>query len=210
MDLYENMMRMPWFVRRINTKRYALLAKPWQVFPATGGQEARPTAEQQTVRDFVSAAARDAGVGRDAPGLSADTVSDDVGVYRGFRWPRWVWRLEESGPFAGKFCWRRSRQSRRCRSGSKVDDYLNVQCDHDWTAGGKVVTVPRGKCVLYVDNPRDEMPYAIRICGRVQHGGRKDVLAAVLDLCLQKYGMPMVFARCRAAGDQPGRRRWII
>jgi len=69
-----------------------------------------------------------------------------------------------------------------------------------------VVTVPRGKCVLYVYNPRDEMPYGdFGFAGRGTSTVVERCAAAVLESLLAKYGMPMVF--CPGAGrrgDQPG------
>src|SRR5579883_80681 len=54
-DIYEKMMGDAMVRAAINTKRFALLAKPWQVLPAVESPGAPPTAEALAARDFAEA-----------------------------------------------------------------------------------------------------------------------------------------------------------
>ncbi|HZP80115.1 MAG TPA: hypothetical protein VFB21_00630, partial [Chthonomonadaceae bacterium] len=158
-DIYERMMNDAMVRAAINTKRFALLAKPWQVFPAVTDARMKPTAEALAVRDFVEAALRGM---RGPDGMARDfrqTLFQIMSAfYRGFSVAEMLWRVEESGPYAGKYVLAAIKGKAPKQIGFQVDDYLNVQAITSWTPQTGPVTIPRSKCVLYIYNPHDELP----------------------------------------------------
>jgi len=210
-NLYDKMMDDAMVRAAINTKRYALLAKPYQVFTATNGMGAKPTAKQLEVRDFVEEALRGMrgadGIGRDFRQVLFQMMS---AFYRGFSVGEMVWRVEEQGRWAGKFTLAAIKAKNPKQIGFDVDDFLNVQGIVSWTPTGGTVKVPREKCVLYVYNPQDEMPYGDSdLRGVYKHWWSKDVLHRFWNIALQRFGMPMVFAQVAGAASS-GRATEIL
>jgi hypothetical protein len=202
-EIYETMMQDAMVRATVNTKRYALLAKPWQVFPATSGPRTPPTAEAMAVRDFVEAALRGMrgpdGVARD---FRQTLFQMMTAFYRGFSVAEMVWRVEESGAYRGKFMLSAIKAKPPKQIGFEVDDFLNVQGITSWTPVQGMVRVPREKCVVYVYHAQDEMPYGDSDLRAVyKHWWSKDVITKFWNLCLQKYGMPMVYAQSGQMGD---------
>jgi hypothetical protein len=187
-DLYDRMMDDAMVRAAINTKRYALLAKPYQIFPAKDTGAKMPTAEQQEVRDFVADALKGMqgidGAGRDFRQTLFQMMS---AFYRGFSVGELVWRVEGRGRWAGKFTLAAIKGKNARQIGFEVDDFLNVQAIVSWTPTGGTVRVPRDKCVLYVYNPQDEMPYGDSdLRGVYKHWWSKDVLHRFWNITLQK------------------------
>ncbi len=210
-DLYDRMMDDAAVRAAINTKRYALLAKPYQIFPAANGADTKPTTEQQEARNFVEATLRGMqgadGMTRDFRQVLFQMMS---AFYRGFSVGEMVWRVEEQGKWAGKFMLAAIKAKNPKQIGFDVDDFLNVQAIVSWTPTGGTVRVPREKCVLYVYNPQDELPYGDSdLRGVYKHWWSKDVLHRFWNLALQRFGMPMVFAQV-AGSSSSGRASEIL
>lgn len=203
-DTYERMMGDGMVRAAINTKRYALLAKPWQVFAATPATEAHSSAEAEAIRDFVEMALRTI---RNRDGVTQDfrqaLFQLMAAFYRGYSVAEMIWRLEETGAYAGKYLLAAIKTKPPKQTGFVVDDYLNVQAITSWTPLSGLKTIPRGKCVLYVHNPQDGLPYGESDLKAVyKHWWSKDTLTKFWNLALQKYGMPMVYAHATtSAGD---------
>ena len=196
-DLYEKMMGDAMVRAAINTKRFALLAKPWQVLPAVTSLEGKPTGEAVAVRDFVEVALRGMcgadGMARDFRQVLFQMMS---AFYRGYSLAEMVWRLEESGPYAGKLMLAAIKAKSPKQIGFEVDDYLNIQAITSWTPVTGTVTVPRSKCVLYIYNPHDELPYGDSDLRTVyKHWWSKDTIVKFWNVMLQKFGMPMLYAQ---------------
>ncbi len=193
-DIYEKMMGDAMVRAAINTKRFALVAQP----------DGKPSARAVAVRDFVEAALRGMrgldGTARDFRQTLFQMMS---AFYRGFSVAEMVWRLEESGPYAGKFVLAAIKAKTPKQIGFEVDDYLNIEAITSWTPQRGLVMVPRGKCVVYIYNPHDEMPYGESDLRAVyKHWWSKDTITRFWNLSLQKYGMPMVYAQAPVtAGD---------
>jgi phage gp29-like protein len=205
-DIYERMMNDAMVRAAINTKRFALLAKPWQVFPAVTDARMKPTAEALAVRDFVEAALRGM---RGPDGMARDfrqTLFQIMSAfYRGFSVAEMLWRVEESGPYAGKYVLAAIKGKAPKQIGFQVDDYLNVQAITSWTPQTGLVTIPRSKCVLYIYNPHDELPYGDSDLRAVyKHWWSKDTIVKFWNLALQKYGMPMVYAQAANSANDAG------
>ena len=202
-DTYEKMMGDAMVRAAINTKRFALLAKPWQVFPAAG----HPSGRAAEVRDFVEASLRGM---RGGDGIERDfrqTLFQMMSAfYRGFSVAEIVWRLEEKSRWQGRYMLAAIKAKSPKQVGFEVDDYLNVQAITSWTPIAGFTTVPREKCVLYIYNPHDELPYGDSDLRAVyKHWWSKDSLVKFWNLSLQKYGMPMLWAQ--ASGNEAESRR---
>lgn len=196
-DTYEQMMGDAMVRAAINTKRFALLAKPWQVLPAVESTEARASARALAVRDFVEAALRGMREPDGTPRDFRQTLFQIMSAfYRGYSVAEIVWRLEESGPYRGKYMLAAIKAKSPKQTGFEVDDYLNVESITSWTPQSGLIRVPRGKCVLYIYNPHDELPYGDSDLRAVyKHWWSKEALVRFWNLTLQKYGLPMVYAQ---------------
>ena len=201
-DVYEQMMSDAMCRAAINTKRFALLAKPWQVFPSE-----RNSARAAEMRDFVEDALR----GMTGPdGTTRDfrhaLFQMMAAFYRGYSVSELIWRLEEKGRWSGRFTLAALKAKSPKQIGFEVDDYLNIQAITSWTPVAGFTIVPREKCVLYIYNPHDELPYGDSDFRAVyKHWWSKDALAKFWNLALQKYGAPMIYAQSSSNGAESER-----
>ena len=201
-DVYETMMSDAMVRAAINTKRFALLAKPWRVFPAEG-KSARAAEMRDFVEDALRGMAGPDGAARDFRQVLFQMMS---AFYRGFSVAEMIWKLEERGRWAGRYTLAAIKAKSPKQIGFEVDDYLNVEAITSWTPVAGFTTVPREKCVLYIYNPHDELPYGDSDLRAVyKHWWSKDSLAKFWNLALQKYGMPMLFAQSSANGAESQR-----
>lgn len=195
-DTYETMMTDAMVRAAINTKRYALLAKPWQVLPCLESGASHPTPKALEVRDFVEDALSGM-VGTD--GTRQDfrkTLFQMMSAfYRGYSIAEMVWRLEERGRWKGRYMLRAIKSKPPKQTGFEVDDFLNVCAITNWTPQSGMTTVARNKCIVYIYSPRDEMPYGDSDLRAVyKHWWSKDALIRFWNLCLQKYGSPLIWS----------------
>lgn len=188
-NTYETMMGDAMVRAAINTKRFALLARPWQVLPAVAGPQARPTTQALAARDFVESALRGMTGSDGAPRDFRHTLFQVMSAfYRGFSVAEIVWRIEEAGPHAGRYTLAAIKAKPPKQIGFEVDDYLNIKAITSWTPQTGLVTVPRSKCLLYVYNPHDELPYGDSDLRAVyKHWWSKDTVIRFWNLALQKY-----------------------
>ena len=199
-DIYEQMMTDAMVRASINTKRYALLAKPWQVAPKLNPGEKTPTAQAAMARDFVEASLRGM---RNPDGSGRDFRQALFGImsafYRGFSVAEMIWRVEEQGRWAGRYMLEAIKGKSPKQIGFDVDNYLNVRSITSWTPMSGWQEVPRSKCVVFVYNAHDELPYGDSDLRPVyKHWWSKDTLLKFWNLALQRYGMPMLFAQAPA------------
>jgi len=89
--------------------------------------------------------------------------------------------------------------------GFEVDDYLNVRAVTSWTPVGGLVTIPRGKCLLYVYNAKDELPYGDSDLRAVyKHWYSKTKIVEYWNLRLQRHGIPFAYASVPGGADGAG------
>ena len=199
-DLYERMMSDAMVRAAINTKRYALLAKPWQVLPKLERGAASPTPAAMAARDFAEESLREIH-GKDRMTRDFRQVLFEMmsAFYRGFSITELVWRVENRGRWAGKYRWAAMKAKPPKQIGFEVDDYLNVQGITSWTPLTGLVRVPREKVALYIHQAKDELPYGDSDLRSIyKHWWSKDTLLKFWNLALQRYGMPMLFAQAPA------------
>ncbi len=203
-EIYDQMMTDAMVRAAINTKRFALLSKPWSVFAAGNGEGGRPSGKALEIRDFVEGSLRDI---RGADG----TVKDFRQVlfemmsafFRGFSLAELVWRMEEAGHWRGKFRLAGVKSKHPRQIGFEVDDFLNIERIVSLTPTSGRVTVPREKCLYYVYHPQEGSPYGSSDLRCVyKHWWSKDILAKFWNLHLQRFGTPMVFAQVAGDGTQ--------
>ena len=203
-ELYDQMMTDAMVRAAINTKRFALLSKPWSVFAAADSVTGKPSGRALEVRDFVESSLRDI---RGADGIVKDFRQILFGVmsafFRGFSLAELVWRLEEAGQWRGKFRLAAVKAKHPRQIGFEVDDYLNVGAIVNLTPLSGRIEVPREKCLLYVYHPQEESPYGNSDLRSVyKHWWSKDSLVKFWNLHLQRFGTPMVFAQVTGDGSQ--------
>src|SRR5262249_21164800 len=148
-DLYDKMMTDAQVRASINTKRYALLARPWQVFPAVRERDHPDFCAACDARDFVEEALRGLrgpdGGRRDFRNTLFEMMS---AFYRGFSLAEMIWRVEERGRRRGKYTLAAIKFKNPKQIGFDLDDFLNIRAVTSWTPTGGLVTIPRGKCLL--------------------------------------------------------------
>jgi len=203
-DLYDRMMTDAQVRASINTKRYALLARPWQVFPAVREHDHPEFCRGCEARDFVEAALRglkgpDGGL-RDFRHTLFEMMS---AFYRGFSLAEMVWRVEARGRWAGRYALAAIKFKHPKQIGFELDEFLNVRAVTSMTPAGGFVSIPRGKCLLYIYNGRDELPYGDSDLRAVyKHWYSKNRIIELWNLRLQRFGIPFAYANAPAAGSQ--------
>ena len=207
-DLYERMMSDAMVRAAINTKRYALLAKPWQVLPKLERGAASPTPAAMAARDFAEESLREIHgknrMTRDFRQILFEMMS---AFYRGFSITELVWRVEAKGRWAGKYRWAAMKAKPPKQIGFEVDDYLNVQGITSWTPLTGLVRVPREKVALYIHQAKDELPYGDSDLRSIyKHWWSKDVLTQFWNLSLEKYGSPSIWVQSPPATSESKRQ----
>ena len=211
-DVYEEMMTDAQVRASINTKRYALLARPWQVFAGVG--RAHPDSEAAgEARDFVEDALRGLrgpdGGRRDFRHTLFEMMS---AFYRGFSLAEMVWRVEEAGRWRGKFTLGGIKFKNPKQIGFDVDEFLNIRAITSFTPEGGYVSAPRGKCLLYIYNGKDELPYGDSDLRAVyRHWYAKEKLIELWNLRLQRFGIPLAYVTTQNPADAAGKQllKWL-
>lgn len=202
-DLYERMMTDAQIRASVNTKRYALLARPWQVFPSVrdkGRPEYCPACE---ARDFVEDALR----GLQGPDGSLRDFRNTLfemmsAFYRGFSLAEMIWKVRERGRWRGKYVLASIKFKNPRQIGFDMDEFLNVRAVTSFTPTGGLVAIPRNKCLLYIYNARDELPYGdsdLRAVYSNWYSKRK--ITEFWNLRLQRFGVPFAYANAPSGGE---------
>ncbi|MGC8668561.1 MAG: phage portal protein family protein [Chthonomonadales bacterium] len=207
-DLYDRMMTDAQVRASINTKRYALLARPWQIFPAVRRRHDRDFRAAMQARDFVEDVLRGLRGPEGSPQDFRRVLFQMMSAfYRGFSVAEMVWRLEDAGPWAGKYVLAAIKFKNPKQIGFDVDEFLNVRAVTSFTPEYGLVTVPRGKCLIYVYNARDELPYGESDLRAVyKHWYSKNRIMEFWNLRLQRFGIPFAYANAPNPSDANGAR----
>lgn len=207
-ETYDQMMTDAQVRASINTKRYALLARPWQVFPAVRDRGDARFCAACEARDFVEEALRGLRGPDGSPRDFRSTLFEMMSAfYRGFSLAEMVWRIAERGRWQGRYTLSAIKFKNPKQIGFELDDYLNVRAVTSMTPTGGFVTIPRGKCLLYVYNQRDELPYGDSDLRAVyKHYFSKQRIIEFWNLRLQRFGIPFAFARFSSGNDAASQR----
>jgi phage gp29-like protein len=200
MDLYDRMMTDAQVRASINTKRYALLARPWQVFPAVREKEHPAFCPACEARDFVEEALNELRGPDGSPRDFRCTLFEMMSAfYRGFSLAEMIWRVEERGRWQGRYTLAAIKFKNPKQIGFDMDEFLNVRAVTSRTTAGEPVTIPRGKCLLFIHNQRDELPYGDSDLRAIyKHWHSKQILMEFWNLRLQRFGIPFAYANAAA------------
>lgn len=204
-DVYEQMMTDAQVRSSINTKRFALLARPWRVFPAVCDTAHPGYAAAAEARDFVEDALR----GLRGPDGSLREFRHTLfemmsALYRGFSLAEMVWRVEEAGRWRGRHTLAAIKFKNPRQIGFDLDAYLNIRAITSLTPEHGLATIPRAKCLLYIHNQRDELPYGDSDLRPVyKHWYSKSRIMEFWNLRLQRFGIPFAYAST-GGGDAMG------
>lgn len=201
-DTYDRMMTDAQVRASINTKRFALLARPWQVFPAVrepGDSRYRVACEaRDLVEDGLRGLRGPDGSLREFRSTLFEMMS---ALYRGFSVAEMVWRVEEAGRWRGRYLLASIKFKNPRQIGFDLDEFLNVRAVTSRGPDGRVLEIPRTKCLLFVYNARDELPYGDSDLRAVyKHWFSKAKITEFMNVRLQRYGVP--FAYANASGGQ--------
>jgi phage gp29-like protein len=208
LDVYDRMMTDAQVRASVNTKRYALLARPWQVFPAERDRRSPEFAAACEARDFVEDVLR----GLRGPDGSVREFRHTLfemmsAFYRGFSLAEMVWGVAEGGRWRGRYVLDAIKFKHPKQIGFEMDEYLNVRRVTSWTPTGGLISAPRGKCLLYIYNQRDELPYGDSDLRSVyKHWYSKSKIMEFWNLRLQRYGIPFAYATLGSASEATGAR----
>lgn len=207
-DIYEKMMTDPQVRASVNTKRYSLLARPWQVFPSVRDREHPAFCPACEARDFVEDSLRNL---RGPDGSLRDfrcTLFEMMSAfYRGFSLAEMIWRVEERGRWRGRYMPGAIKFKNPRQIGFELDDYLNLREVVSYTPDGGRITLPRGKCLLYVYNSRDELPYGDSDLRAVYRSWfSKCRIVEFWNLRLQRFGIPFAYANAPSPGEAAGEK----
>lgn len=206
LDTYDKMMADAQVRASVNTKRYALLARPWQVFPAERDRRSPEFGAACEARDFVEDVLR----GLRGPDGSVREFRHTLfemmsAFYRGFSLAEMVWGVADRGRWRGRYVLDAIKFKHPKQIGFETDDYLNVLGVTSWTPTGGLISVPRGKCLLYIYNQRDELPYGDSDLRSVyKHWYSKSKIMEFWNLRLQRYGIPFAYATLTGATEATG------
>jgi len=202
-DLYERMMTDAQIRASVNTKRYALLARPWRVFPSVRDKGHPAYSLACEARDFVEDALRGLqgpdGCLRDFRGTLFEMMS---AFYRGFSLGEMIWKVRERGRWRGKYMLASIKFKNPRQIGFDMDEFLNVRAVTSLTPAGGLITIPRNKCLLYIYNARDELPYGdsdLRAIYSNWYSKRK--ITEFWNLRLQRFGVPFAYANAPSGGE---------
>lgn len=202
-ETYDRMMTDSACRAAINTKRFALLSRPWRVLPAPAKTGSAEQERAEEARDLVEHALRALRGPDGAPREFRSTLFEMMSAfYRGFSLAELVWRVERAGRWAGKYLFSAIKFKHPKQIGFEMDEFLNVRAVTSWTPEGGLARIPREKCLLYIHNQRDELPYGESDFRAVyKHWYSKARLLELWNLRLQRYGMPFAYATMSAGGE---------
>ncbi len=201
-DIYEKMMTDPQVRAAINTKRFALLARPWQVFPAECSTETDRKAAEGA-HGFVLEALRSLkgpdGSNRDFRNTLFEMMS---AFYRGYSLAELIWTVCQEGEWRGKYRYAAIKFKNPKQIGFDLDPYLNLRAVTSWTPTEGYQRIPREKCLLYVYNQRDELPYGesdLKAVYRNWYCKRR--IVEFWNIRLQRFGVPFAYANVGTGND---------
>ena len=205
-DLYDKMMQDAQVRASINTKRYALLARPWQVFPAVREKADSRLCAACEARDFVEDALRSLQGPDGGPREFRQTLFEMMSAfYRGFSLAEMVWRVAERGKWAGRYILGAVKFKNPKQIGFELDEFLNIRAVTSFTPEGGYQTIPRGKCLIYTYNAKDELPYGDSDLRAVhKHWMSKSKIMEFWNLRLQRFGIPFAYASAPNTGSSSG------
>ena len=191
--VYDEMQRDAQVAACLAIKKFAVLARGWEVHPASND----PT--DREVADFVRFALAD------MRGAILDVLYDALdALAKGFSVLEINYRIIDREPYKGMIGFGSIKSKDPSTFVFDLDDYANIRSLQRTGAGGTGVsglqsrngmrtenTLPPEKFVIYSYMPRYESPYGTSdLRAAYKHYWSKDILIRFLNVYLEKYGAP--------------------
>ena len=207
LEVFEQMMNDAQIRAAINTKRYALLARPWQIVAAKGST-ANERSQAEEAKRFVDYALRSLkgpdGSDRDFRSTLFEMMS---AFYRGFSLAELIWTVGKSGPWSGKYRYAAIKFKNVKQIGFDLDEFLNLRYVTSWTPEFGFQKIPKEKCLLFVYNQKDELPFGDSDLRSVyRHWFSKRKVMEYWNLRLQRFGIPFAYACVTSGNDNLSQR----
>lgn len=163
----------------LNTKKFAILSKGWQLLPASD------SAVDVEIADFVRFCFDDMrGSVQDMIFAALDAIA------KGFSVMEINYKPLIYGPFAGKIGLDSIKSKDPAAFGFDMDDYLNI-LGITMAESGAQVDLPMEKFIVYTYMPSYEMPYGQSdLRPAYKHWFCKEIISKFWSLHLEKFGMP--------------------
>lgn len=165
----------------LSIKKFAVLAKGWEIHPASDDPE------DIRIADFVRFAFLDMrGSVQDVLFKVMDAIA------KGFSITEMNYKYISSGPYAGMI----GLESMKAKNPSEytfdMDDFLNVRGIRSRGTGDDRL-MPLEKFVVYTYMPRYEMPYGVPdLRAAYRHWWSKDIILKFFNVYLEKHGSPTI------------------
>lgn len=190
----------------LNIVRTHVLGKPWEIQPNVQDEASGDYAEAKLYADSLDYHLRNIvnkqGQVQDFRHVLWELAS---AVHYGFRLTEILWRLDEDGPYAGKWGFRHFSAKPCKQIGFDLDvNTLEINNITSYTPlTGYQLDVPLEKCLLYTFMPEDGLPYGIAT-GRAtyKHSWSLDNLYRFWNICLEVFGTPFLIAKAAPNSDQ--------
>lgn len=177
--IYDEMQRDSQVRSCLNTKKFAVLSKGWDVQPASD-----ELVDMEIAR-FVKFCLED------MRGSVQDVlfkVLDALG--KGFSICEIVYKIIESGPYAGMIGLDSVKSKDPAGFGFDVDEFLNVR-SLTMTVPGVKTDLPADKFIIYTYMPGYELPHGQSdLRAAYKHWWSKEIITKFWNMYLEKFGMP--------------------
>jgi len=163
----------------LNTKKFAVLSKGWEVIPA----DSSPANIRST--DFVRFCLQDMrGSVQDVLFKVLDAVA------KGFSVCEINYRTIAGGPFAGMIGLESIKAKDPAAFGFEMDEFLNIR-SLTLSSAGRSAELPTEKFIIYTYMPEYEMPHGQSdLRAAYKHWWSKEVILKFWNIYLEKFGLP--------------------
>ncbi|MDH7481147.1 MAG: DUF935 family protein [Armatimonadota bacterium] len=177
--IYDEMQKDSQVLSCLNTKKFAVLSKGWDIVPADGSQANIRSAE------FVKFCLINMrGSVQDVLFKVMDALA------KGFSVCEINYKIIPNGPFAGMVGLESIKSKDPAAFGFEMDEFLNI---HGLiiTESGKTASLPVEKFIIYTYMPEYEMPYGQSdLRAAYKHWWSKEVILKFWNIYLEKFGLP--------------------
>ncbi len=163
----------------LNTKKFAVLSKGWQLIPASDRQD------DIRIAGFIKYCLDD------MKGSVQDMLFNILdALAKGFSIMEINYKLIPGGPYAGMVGLESVKSKDPAMFGFDMDEYLNIR-GLTISESGTQADLPLEKFIVYTYMPVYEMPYGQSdLRSAYKHYFSKEILTKFWNIHLEKYGMP--------------------
>jgi len=179
LSIYDEMQKDAQIRSCLNTKKFAVLSKGWDIQPADGSEANRRSAE------FIKTCFQE------MQGSVQDVLFKVMdAIAKGFSICEINYKIIESGCFAGMIGLDSIKAKNPWAFGFDMDEFLNVR-GLTLKTPGQTVNLPREKFIIYCYMPEYESPFGQSdLRAAYKHWWSKEVILKYWNIYLEKFGMP--------------------